>query len=342
MKTLTVRNVHAALPEALAQLETCGVSRDSRNGEVVMFPEPVTTTYLKPLERVIFWAERDANPFFHLYESIWMLLGRNDVAGVAAYVPRMATFSDDGETLHGAYGYRWLRYFGHDQLLRIVAQLKANPDDRRCVLQMWDGAEDLGRNGKDVPCNTQAVFAITHEGALDMTVFNRSNDIIWGAYGANAVHFSYLQEWVACAIGVPVGVYRQVSCNFHAYKEVLEKVRSLGDYVVFPGTPVTNPYDQLEPCPYPVMSVGIDEWRAQAAALLEEGANAIPLGNVDPWLRKVAAPVLAAWGAYKSPHGDKSSRMATARHILSHCEAADWKKACLEWLARREVAAHGA
>jgi len=303
-----------------------------------MFPEPVTTVYKNPLERVIFWSVRDANPFFHLYEAIWMLVGRNDVAGVADYVSRMATFSDDGETLHGAYGHRWRHHFGRDQLALIIDQLRNNPDDRRCVLQMWDAWVDLGRNGKDVPCNIEAVFAVTHDGKLDMTVFNRSNDIIWGAYGANAVHFSYLQEWVACALALPVGVYRQVSCNFHAYETTLKQVESLVDHIIFPGVPVDDPYDRLEPCPHPVMTDGTDMegWLAQAAMLLDEGV--VAMGIIDPWLRRVAAPILGAWAVYKHSPGKKLERITRAKMVVTACAAPDWTKACVEWLDRRQAA----
>ncbi|WP_217469305.1 thymidylate synthase, partial [Staphylococcus aureus] len=77
-----------------------------------------------------------------------MLAGRNDVAFVSGYVARMATFSDDGQTFHGAYGYRWRQHFGFDQLNAVVKALKANPDDRRCVVQMWSAQDDLGREGK--------------------------------------------------------------------------------------------------------------------------------------------------------------------------------------------------
>ncbi len=61
MKVLKVRNVHDALPAGLDYLEHHGVRRPSRNGSVIVAPGPVTTHYTKPRERVIFWAERDAN-----------------------------------------------------------------------------------------------------------------------------------------------------------------------------------------------------------------------------------------------------------------------------------------
>jgi hypothetical protein len=47
----------------------------------------------------------------------------------------------------------------------------------------------------------------------------RSNDIIWGCYGANAVHMSMLHEYLAGHIGVPVGVYTQISFDWHTYLE---------------------------------------------------------------------------------------------------------------------------
>lgn len=342
MITITARNAHQALPEALYQLDVKGVSRDSRNGKVRMFPEPVTTTYLKPLERVVFWAVRDCNPFFHLYESAWMLAGRNDVAGVARYVKRMATFSDDGETLHGAYGHRWRYRFGLDQLDIIIKTLKGNPDDRRCVLQMWDARSDLGLLGKDVPCNVEAVFQITHEGKLDMTVFNRSNDIIWGAYGANAVHFGYLLEYVACGVGCPAGAYRQVSCNFHAYEDVLAKVNCLIDEV--PHYP-TNGVFPL--CPYSdnavrgseIPLVGIDRglWDKELSyvlAIQPSSLQHVGVGVTDPWINTVLIPVMRAWEAYKGGT-NRLEAAQEALQIVRGCAASDWRRACVEWLERR-------
>jgi predicted nucleic acid-binding protein len=95
------------------------------------------------------------------------------------------------------------------------------------VLQMWDGDADpkqgLNPKSKDVPCNLTATFdAAQGDGRLHMTVFNRSNDIVWGATGANIVHFSILQEYVASALGMGMGVYEQISTNSHLYLELNE------------------------------------------------------------------------------------------------------------------------
>lgn len=217
MRVLTVRNVHSGFPRALEFMRDVGERRGSRNGDVFVAPWPVTTVYEKPCERVMFWPQRDANPFFHFYEALWMLAGRNDVAPLERYVKNSINYSDDGTTLHGAYGYRWRQHFRRDQLAPIAEELKRDPTSRRCILQMWDCTEDLARNGKDLPCNTVASFQRGTDGALNLVVFCRSNDIIWGCYGANAVQFSMLLEYMATWIGCPVGTYTQVSVNWHAY-----------------------------------------------------------------------------------------------------------------------------
>lgn len=331
MHVLNPRNVQMALPMGLDFLRREGVARESRNGPVLVADAPVTTVYDKPLERVIFWPERDANPFFHLMESLWMLAGRNDVAFCTKFVKTMLNFSDDGKTFHGAYGYRWRQHFGFDQLGHVIEALKANPDDRRQVVQMWDAKVDLGRTGKDLPCNTQIFFAINVHGALDMTVLNRSNDMIWGAYGANAVHFSYLQEYVAAGIGIPVGRYYQVSNNFHAYLKTYEPLQELADRA-------PDPYRVSSEClyslgqvqPYPLVSTNVKTWQEDLSMFMQDGPI---IGFRDPFFRRVASPVWLAHKAYKDGSGE--ARYVDALEVLQQCQASDWRVACSEWIQRR-------
>lgn len=339
MKVIHARNVQQALPEALRALLIEGVTRESRNGPVLAFDEPVTTVYEKPAERVLFWAGRDANPFFHLVESLWMLNGANDVETVAAFVTRMRNFSDDGKTFHGAYGYRWRKHFDFDQLPTIIEALRKDPTDRRQVLSMWDARADLGRQGKDLPCNLQAIFQVTAAGALDMTVTNRSNDIVWGAYGANAVHFSYLHEFVARAVGVPQGRYRQVSANFHAYKDVLKQVEGLAEFAADPLVPAdlrdtTDPYTLGDVEPFPLMTVDYRQWLAELSLFMSEGPV---IGIRDPFFRRVAAPVILAHAAYRNNKG--GAKYDEPLKILQQCAALDWRRACEDWINRRRAAA---
>jgi len=143
MKVIEARNVNEAVSLALPYLLEHGIQEQSRNGSVLVAPTPVMTVYHKPCERVLFSATRDANPFFHLMEALWMLAGRNDVTFPVWFNTRFTEYSDDGLTVHGAYGYRWRHWFGFDQLRTLIAELRRNPTSRRAVLSMWAPMGDL-------------------------------------------------------------------------------------------------------------------------------------------------------------------------------------------------------
>lgn len=345
MKVIEARNVHEALQKGMYELHLHGVKRDSRAGPVITMKEPVTTVYERPEERVLFWADRDANPFFHFMEGLWMLAGRNDVGWISQFNSSISQFSDDGISFHGAYGHRWINHFVKEvkeplqiegspqaassyyvpfnQIEEIVRMLKANPNERRCVLQMWDAEADLGRVGRDVPCNTQIYFKIGTDGRLNMTVLNRSNDIIWGAYGANAVHMSMLHEFVAGWLGIPIGRYWQVSNDYHAYTEVFKKTEK-----VMKAEPY-NPYvDTVRP--YPMINGPIEQWIQDLMMFMDEGPA---MGLRDSFFRKVAGPIACAWFAWKETDGPK--RVDNALVQLESCKAPDWALACSEWLERR-------
>lgn len=341
MVVLGARNVHEALPLGVNLLHAHGIKRESRNGPVLCAPWPVTTVYERPIERVLFHPERDANPFFHLYESLWMLQGRNDVRPLLRYAKQMGAYSDDMVTLHGAYGHRWRNHFklqhsavihgatGLDQLEVIAATLHANQDDRRCILQMWDAEADLGKRGKDVPCNTLATLQRNSEGALDLTVFCRSNDIIWGAYGANAVHFSVLQEYMANWIGCEVGRFFQVSVNWHAYLNTLESVKDL--------VLAANPYDaKVNPIAMSLDHTKLDWWIGELLAHDETGFNL-------PWDKPNDPFIEMAYTMFRAHHefrnGLAPEKYEKARQVLAlGDQQCDWIVAGREWIERRKLA----
>lgn len=336
MRVITARNAHQALPEVMYLLATTGMYRNSRNGRVCKVPGPVTIEYLKPTERVVFWPERDANPFFHVLEALWMLAGRRDVEYVASIVPNMATFSDDGKVFNGAYGYRWRNHFGYDQLVSIAHALVNDKDDRRQVLTVWDGTEDLGSRSKDVPCNTQVYFSRTDTGALDMMVTNRSNDAVWGALGANVVHFSMLQEYMAAAIGCPVGKYWQVTNNLHLYLDKYETfMKNMADRA-FPSDQYkdTCPYETGRVKPTPLIPGSIKNFIKDLPIFLDEG---MVLGMTDWFCRRIANYMTDAIKTYKLTQHSKHQRVTMALESLANMpKDSDWRLAGEEWLRRRD------
>lgn len=182
MLSIRARNINDAYTQGMCLMAQHGVTRTTRNGPAYVVPEPVATHYGAPCERVLFDEARDANPFFHLFEALWMLSGADDVAVPAFFVPQIAMYSDDGLTFHAAYGERWNRY---DQLERTIQHLQQDPTSRRAIIELWDPLLDgFPFTSKDFPCNTTLKLEIV-DGALNMVVFNRSNDIVWGCLAAD-------------------------------------------------------------------------------------------------------------------------------------------------------------
>lgn len=341
------------------------VRKPSRVGDVIMVPEPVTITYTRPRERVLFNPHRDANPFFHLYESLWMLAGRNDVAPLAYYNSQIAEIaSDDGETFNGAYGYRWRHSTRKlstsliggtyqedlDQLALIIQHLKDNPNSRRAVLQMWTVHEDLLRidsqgygYSKDVCCNLSVMFSInSYEGPegqssdpqLDMTVTNRSNDLIWGMLGANVVHFSMLQEYVACALRIEVGVYNQFTNNLHAYTSRWEPDKWLQQHLdrsMHDSLPTTYGYgiDKLIP-----LVQSQSQFDQECPQFVEQHKHVEPQNGRDEWkepfLMLVAKPMCHAF------HMHKQRDYQAALYWCARVEADDWRIAATQWILKRK------
>lgn len=326
MFTIAARNVNEALCIAVPMLQAQGIHYPSRNGEMIELPRPLTTQFHRSSERVLLHEERDANPFFHLFESLWMLAGRNDVEFPARFVRRMLDYSDDGKTLNGAYGHRWRKRFDRDQIEEVARLLRTEPFSRRAYIGMWDPRHDGRWAGKDFPCNVGAVFSI-RGGALALTVFNRSNDVIWGAYGANAVHMSILHEYMQGKIGTEfLGSYYQVSNSFHVYPDVAAwgKVKRLT-----PGH--ACPYELGEVKPYPMLATGEDPaaWDADLIKFFAAEHHELRPNYATAWWGDVAEPMYAAWLAAK--HND----FPRAISIASEIAATDWRRAAADWIKRR-------
>lgn len=413
---LKTRNVNTAFRELVSIFndpengpEGCSVRKlPSRNGPVLKIDEPVTVTYERPTERVLFNGARDANPFFHLYEALWMLAGRRDVAPLAYYNSAIASIaSDDGVTFNGAYGYRWraaagkpslytdggdpkrpnaLRGYvrpGVDQLRVLVEHLKVEPESRRAVLQMWNIEDDLlkigvkcddcdgtgfhrypdfpngkpnysdsaaclgcrgqgriGGGSKDVCCNLSVMFSLRGDRnpeykdgeplpSLDMTVTNRSNDLVWGLLGANYVHFTILQEYLAANLGAAVGRYHHFTNNLHAYESNWKPVEWLG----------VDPYDdggyEGESDAYPILKTvplvkDPPVFEREVIAFVERHSkDAFGTDYQEPFLQTVAQPMSMAFHYYKR------DQLEEALTVAESIKAEDWKVAAKGWLTRR-------
>lgn len=325
MLTINARNVNEALPVAIMHLKSHGVEISPRGMKTLEYPDPVTTVYKSPMERVLFSPLRNANPYFHFMEALWMLAGRNDVQWLSQFNSGMKQFSDDGSTFHGAYGFRLRKTHG-DQLQLIVDMLKRDPDTRRAVASIWNTPDDLGTDSKDIPCNDLLFFKI-REGKLNMTVCNRSNDVLWGAYGSNVVHFSMFQEYVAGCLGVEVGKYRQISDSFHVYLD--DASHKLWDNLKKDGITFQDPYSEETVEPYPMFhavdSNYSENWDIAVNRFIETPDAVV---TDIPFFNDVARQMYLSHKMYKM--NDLEAALGYAGYI----KASDWRLACTQWLER--------
>lgn len=325
MIVLHANNPDQALMRGIRLLQDGHIETDSRDGKVWRAREPVTTVWAADRSIVSLSPARNANPFFHLMEALWMLAGRRDLAFVSEYASQMKQYSDDGGvTQPGAYGYRWRKWFETDQLLAAIDELRADPNSRRTVIAMWDGGHDPGAaraGSKDVPCNTHLYLEVVGD-MLRMTVCCRSNDMVWGAYGSNIVHFSILQEFIACALGLRVGVLWQVSNNFHMYIEREDSERLLSP----PGV-VSTPQPEVSS---ERLFFGGLEGAGGFLRALDSHLNALcEMRGVSapPFLARVAAPMQLAWRLHKSGQTEEAIGYLGTTNV-------DWLVAGRAWLHR--------
>lgn len=312
--------------------------KKSRAGEVLSCVEPVLIKYALPRERVLFNSARDANPFFHLFEALWMLAGQNDVATLKFYNSKIGEIaSDDGLIFNGAYGYRWRNanqqvYQGDggwvvfDQLSFLISHLRNNMNSRRAVLQMWNVEDDLLNvdKVKDVCCNTAVYFQVKNE-ELHMTVTNRSNDLIWGLLGANYVHFTMLQEYMANCLGVALGDYNHFTNDLHVYEDNWEPERWLAPYYRTKEELEVTAYSQLV-APKGCRLVQDKEVFDQE---VKEFVTSPAQEFREPFLEHVAKPMCLAFAAHKQRN------YARAIGWCSLVASDDWGLAATTWINKR-------
>jgi Thymidylate synthase len=310
---VVARNFADAYHETLWKLRVIGKEEMTRNGVAVAMPEPFMLTVNKPWERVVSCPIRNANPFFHVMEVVWMFAGSRDVVWLEQFNKRIRDYANNG-VIHGAYGYRWFCLWG-DQVEGVIRNLRNDPHTRQAVIQMWDPMTDWSPHWNDRPCNTQLMFRLVGEG-LEMTVINRSNDLVWGMFGANCVHMSYIHEFIARAAGLQQGRYHVFTNNLHFYRDIYPNGSEIWDNLV------EHSIYGSDRTMFPIISLAdsYQKMRHECIAFMA-GFGGVTL----PWLKRVAEPMRDAYLAKT-----KEGRMAHASLI----EDEAWRIAATQWLGR--------
>lgn len=169
-----------------------------------------------PRARLLQNPVRNISVPFAIAEWLWCMQGLDDLELIQYYAPSYARFSDDGQTLYGAYGPRILAGLDH-----VLTLLQKDPATRRAVLPLYT-PQDVGRSSKDIPCTTSLHFLIRQQ-RLELCVHMRSNDLFLGL-PYDVFNFTMLQEYVANVLQVELGSYTHTVNSLHYYLRHEQKI----------------------------------------------------------------------------------------------------------------------
>jgi thymidylate synthase len=126
---------------------------------------------------------------FACAEALWITDGDNRLAPLTRFVKRMADFSDDDETLAGAYGPPYVA-----QLPYVVETLLRDRDTRQATMTIWRPSP---APSKDIPCTIAMVFSLRNQ-SFYQRVLMRSSDV-WLGIPYDVFSFTVMGLKTLCA-----------------------------------------------------------------------------------------------------------------------------------------------
>lgn len=253
---LKFENLNKALIGLSRLLIKEGVKRHTRGFDCIEINEPLLICIENPLDRYINIPERRWGKTLPFIESLWIASGVNSIEMVSDYTSNLLNFSDDGQFMRAGYGPRIRAFSGIgsdykvdspntrgvvsgltvtvDQLKFVIDMLKKDINSRQALITIHDPAKDTFDGSgnlkvtKDMPCCRTLQFMVV-DGKLNCTLTIRSNDVIWGFSAVNVFNFTWMQEYIANIIGVPVGKYYHFVNNLHYYSDKDSLVRLLSN-----------------------------------------------------------------------------------------------------------------
>ena len=151
-------------------------------------------------------------------EQVWFLMGNKNLAFLQRFTKIWDDFAEANNCVQSAYGYRWRKHFGRDQIEGLIKLLQKDPTSRHGVIMIWDPSDDglfFGTKKKNVPCPYTFTVQIIG-GKLHLHLIIRSNDMMLGN-PHDVAGFALLSYFLAEKLKVPVGFLTISISNAHIY-----------------------------------------------------------------------------------------------------------------------------
>lgn len=161
-----------------------------------------------------------------IHELLWFLSGDTNIAYLKEHGVRIWNeWADTEGNLGPVYGKQW-RSWGAadgrsiDQITRLIAEIKSNPDSRRLIVSAWNVGE-LDKMAL-APCHLLFQFYLAN-GKLSCKLTQRSADAFLGV-PFNIVSYSLLTHMVAQQCDLEVGEFIWSGGDCHIYTNHKEQV----------------------------------------------------------------------------------------------------------------------
>ena len=162
-----------------------------------------------------------------VYELLWFLRGETNIKYLNDHgVTIWDEWADEKGDLGRVYGAQWRDWRGAngvrvDQIDKVIAQIKSNPQSRRLIVSAWNPAE-VDQMALP-PCHVLFQFYVQN-GELSSQLYQRSADLFLGV-PFNIASYSLLTLMVAQAVDLKPGEFVHTFGDLHLYNNHLDQAR---------------------------------------------------------------------------------------------------------------------
>ena len=160
-----------------------------------------------------------------IHELLWFLKGETNIAYLRDNkVTIWDEWADANGNLGPVYGAQWRSWpeangLAIDQISKVVAQIKTNPNSRRLIVSAWNPAE-IPKMAL-APCHCLFQFYVA-KGKLSCQLYQRSADIFLGV-PFNIASYALLTMMMAQVTGLEPGDFVHTLGDAHLYRNHFEQ-----------------------------------------------------------------------------------------------------------------------
>ncbi|MDF5953375.1 thymidylate synthase [Pseudomonas aeruginosa] len=160
-----------------------------------------------------------------IHELLWFLQGDTNIRYLKENGVRIwDEWADENGDLGPVYGYQWRNWPAPngeaiDQIAKLVAMIRSNPDSRRLIVSAWNPA--LVDQMAPPPCHALFQFYVA-DGKLSCQLYQRSADIFLGV-PFNIASYALLTLMLAQVAGLEPGDFVWTGGDCHLYANHLEQ-----------------------------------------------------------------------------------------------------------------------